>query len=442
MIRHLVAWFGYPLAEWYQGRDIRAKTGILRREMKIPFRERLQLRQRQLADSLARAGADVPYYRDLFGQQHFDPSRVAVDVRYLGDLPYLTKDLIREHGERLLSERVRREKLEVRKTGGSTGPATSIYYSAEALDWTAAVNLVGLEGAGKFRHMREVHLASRFPETFPWKDRFREQLKTRALNRANIFTDSFNAASLNRVWQRLRRLRPYLIQGHPSTLYALASYLNEQQIHARGVISVFESTGEVLDAKKRETIATTFGCDVVDRFGNAEFGVVAYERLHEPEHKLLVYDAIVWPETRPHESGHQELVFTALRNDAMPLIRYRSGDLGELLTTAEGFYIRNIVGRVHDLVRIGDAHYPTHYIQDLLDRIGGIDEFQLEERTDGVLMLWLVAPETSRHVLINERIRHWWPTGVEVRFTDFASLKREGWRGKFRYVVSPQAIAA
>jgi phenylacetate-CoA ligase len=126
---------------------------------------------------------------------------------------------------------------------------------------------------------------------------------------------------------------------------------------------------------------------VVDRFGNAEFGIVAYERLREPEHKLLVYDAIVWPETRSHESGHQELVLTSLRNDAMPLIRYRSGDLGELLTTAEGFYIRNIVGRVHDLVRIGQVHYPTHYIQDLLDRIGGVDEFQLEERTDGILVL-------------------------------------------------------
>lgn len=439
MIRHLVAWFGYPLAEWYQGRNIRAKAAALRREMKIAFKDRLLLRQRQLAESLARAGTDVPYYRELFREHGFDPARVARDVRYLDDLPYLTKDLIRQHGDRLLSVQFPRETLEVRKTGGSTGPSTLIYYSRDALDWTAAVNLVGLEGAGKYRHMREVHVASRFPETFPWKDRLKEQLKTRALNRANIFTDSFDGASLNRVWQRLRRLRPHLIQGHPSTLYALAAYLHEQQIHARGVISVFESTGEVLDAKKRGLITDVFGCEVVDRFGNAEFGVVAYERLHEPEHKLLVYDGIVWPETRPHESGHQELIFTSLRNDAMPLVRYRTGDLGELLTTAGGFFIRNIVGRVHDLVRIGGAHYPTHYIQDLLDRVGGIDEFQLEERGNGVLILWLVAPDASRHLLINERIRSWWPTGVEVRFTDFANLKREGWRGKFRYVITSTA---
>lgn len=442
MIRRLVAWFGYPLAEWYQGRDIRSKAAEIRREMRLPFDERLPLRQRQLADSLASAGRHVPYYRDLFQRLRFDPSRVAADIRYLDALPYLTKETIREQGSRMLSEQYAPEQLEVRKTGGSTGPSTLIYYSAEALDWTAAVNLVGLEGAGKSRHQCEVHLASRFPDTFPWKDRVKERLKTRVLNRANIFTDCFDAGSLDRVWQRLRRLRPHLIQGHPSTLYALAAHLHERQIDARGVIRVFEATGEVLDAKKRRLIATVFGCDVVDRFGSAEFGIVAYERLGEPEHRLLVYDGIVWPETRSHESGCQELVFTALRNGAMPLVRYRSGDLGELLTTACGFYLRNIVGRVHDLVRIGDSQYPTHYIQDLLDRIGGIEEFQLEQRADGTLVMWLVAPDNARHVAIHERIRGWWPAGIEVRFTDFAGLKREGWRGKFRYVVSTTSLAA
>lgn len=442
MIRHLVAWLGYPLAEWYQGREIRATAAMLRREMRLPFAQRLAQRQRQLSETLAKAGQHVPYYRDLFRQQGFDPARVAVDIRYLEQLPYLTKELIREHGARLLSEQYPAEQLETRKTGGSTGPSTTIYYSREALDWTAAVNLVGLEGAGKFQHMREVHLASKFPETFPWKDRVKEQLKVRVLNRANIFTDRFDAASLEQVWHRLRRLRPHLIQGHPSTLYALALYLSERQIDARGSIHVFESTGEVLDPKKRRTISEVFGCDVVDRFGNAEFGIVGYERLGEPEHRLHVYDSIIWPETRPHESGHQELVLSALRNDAMPLIRYRTGDLGELLTTASGFYLRNIAGRVHDLVRIGDSHYPTHYIQDLLDRVGGIDEFQLEERSDGTLVLWLVANEAARHVAINERVRTWWPTGLEVRFTDFAGLKREGWRGKFRYVVSSASAAA
>jgi phenylacetate-CoA ligase len=439
MIRQLVAWIGYPLAEWYQGRDIRAKAATLRSEMRIPFAERLAVRQRQLSESLSRAGADVPYYRDLFRQHQFDPARVATDIRYLQTLPYLTKDLIREQGNRLLSEKHPVAQLAARKTGGSTGPSTIIYYSAAALDWTAAVNLVGLEGAGKLPHMREVHLASRFPEAFPWKDRVKEQLKASVLNRVNIFTDRFDAASLETIWRRLRRLRPHLIQGHPSTLYALAVYLGEQQIDARGVIRVFESTGEVLDSKKRRKITDIFGCDVVDRFGNAEFGIVAYERLGDPEHRLLLYDGMVWPETRSHESGHQEMVFTALRNDAMPLVRYRTGDLGELLTTAGGFYIRNIAGRVHDLVRIGDSHYPTHYIQDLLDRIGGIDEFQVEQQSNDDLLLWLVAGDSARHGAIKQLIHSWWPTGIEVHFTDFGGLKREGWREKFRYVVNSKA---
>ncbi|MBL9125128.1 MAG: phenylacetate--CoA ligase family protein, partial [Planctomycetaceae bacterium] len=395
MIRHLAAWIGYPLAEWYQGRTIRAKAAELRREWKIPFAERLLLRQRQLAAALARAGANVPYYRDLFRQHRFDPARVADDPRWLADLPYLTKDIVREQGSRLLSTAHPIAELQPRQTGGSTGPSTIIFYSPDALDWTAAVNLVALEWAGKRPQCREVHLASRFPEEFAWRDRVKEHLKGAVLNRVNIFTDSFDPRSLEQVWRRLSRLRPHLIQGHPSTLYALAVHLGECQLDARGAFQVFESTGEVLDAKKRRKISETFGCDVVDRFGNAEFGIVAYERLGTPDHSLALFDGIVWPETRSHESGQHELVFTALRNDAMPLVRYRTGDLGELWTTASGFSIRNIAGRVHDLVRIAGRHYPTHYLQDLLDRIGGIDEFQVEQRPDGTLVLWLVVGDSG-----------------------------------------------
>src|SRR5262249_1865628 len=162
------------------------------------------------------------------------------------------------------------------KTGGSTGPSTLIYYSQDALDWTAAVNLLVLEWAGKRRHAREVHLASRFPEAFPWKDRLKEEIKRAALNRVNIYIDSLDDHSLAPLWQQLRRARAHLVQGHPSTLYALALFLERSGCQTERIMRIFESTGEVLDNKKRQTIERVFRCRVVNRYGSAEFGVVAY----------------------------------------------------------------------------------------------------------------------------------------------------------------------
>ena len=94
------------------------------------------------------------------------PAKLRADPSYLQQLPYLTKDIIRREGTRLLSERFSQTALHVRKTGGSTGPSALIYYSQEALDWTAAVNLLVLEWAGKKRHWKEVHLSTRFPGSY------------------------------------------------------------------------------------------------------------------------------------------------------------------------------------------------------------------------------------------------------------------------------------
>ena len=298
---------------------------------------------------------------------------------------------------------------------------------------------MGLEWAGKRRCNTELHLASRFPETFPWKDRLKEKIKCLALNRTNVFTDDMEPAALDRLWQSLRRARPYLVQGHPSTLYALAVHLQSSGQNAQRVLRVFESTGEALDDKKRSTIETVFGCRVVNRFGNAEFGVVAYERLTQADGRLQLFDCAVWPEQLAHESGQTELVLTGLLNDAMPLVRYRTGDLAELTTADEGIFLRQVVGRVHDMVPIAGRRYPTHYIQDLLDRIGGIDEFQVEPQEGRPLLMRLVVNDVGRRERIAASIRNWWADAVEVEFVDFGGLLRSGWRGKFRYVVQHRA---
>src|SRR5262245_2269001 len=105
MLGHLSARFLYPLAERRLGRQIRAKADVLRRQMSAGFAERRGWAAKQMAAQLEHAAETVPYYRDLFKQIRFDPRKLAVDVAYLQDLPYLTKDIIREQGLRLVSQR-------------------------------------------------------------------------------------------------------------------------------------------------------------------------------------------------------------------------------------------------------------------------------------------------------------------------------------------------
>ncbi len=435
LFRLFNAYAVYPLAEKVQHRHIRSKLRVLRNHVKRPFHERKTLQLQRLAHILQLAGESVPYYRELFEQNNFDPSNVVRDPSYLRRLPYLTKDIIRREGKRLLSEHFSQSALHVRKTGGSTGSSTLVYYSQEALDWTAAVNLLVLDWAGKKRYWQEVHLSTRFPWPIPLKDRLKERIKCLALNRVNIFTSQLDDQGLAELWNELVRARPYLVQGHPSTMWALSRFVKKSGHDPRGVLQVFESTGEALVPMKRFFIQDALHCRVVNRYGNAEFGVIAYSPEPDEEIYLRLLDFMVWPEVEATEDGPPELIFTGLTNSAMPLIRYRTGDQGELQEDQEGFLLRDLRGRVHQMVRIGDRTYPTHYFQDLLDKIGGVTEFQILDRDDGRPLLKIVPEEFESGEDLSKRVAQWLGDSVEVMLVDVGGLNRVGRNSKFCHVV-------
>ena len=66
MLRHLSDRLLYPIAERVAGRQIRAKAACSASSSNAPFAERRAGQPSRLAEQLARAGGDVPYYRDLF----------------------------------------------------------------------------------------------------------------------------------------------------------------------------------------------------------------------------------------------------------------------------------------------------------------------------------------------------------------------------------------
>ncbi|QJT09808.1 phenylacetate--CoA ligase family protein [Oceanidesulfovibrio marinus] len=428
----------YPIAQRMEKRSILPKARALRRAARQPFAERKAQASEMLLDTLRHAQATVPYYRDLFASLSFDPEKVAKDPRYLEDLPWLTKDILQEQGARMLSEDYEYKSLCQCKTGSSTGPSALIYYDPVSRDWTAAHNIVSLWLGGKRRWNSEIHLSTRFIEPQHKIDIRREAFKCFALNRVNVLTDSYSAEGLAPAWDKISKVRPHVVQGHPSTMYALARYVEQLPKHPGKRFNMFVSTGEMLEERQREAIERVLKCRVANRYGAAEFGVMAQELKDRPGNEMLVADFMVWPDVAdPDNDGYGELAFTNLRNPSMPLIRYRMGDMGRLEEHDDGWWITDITGRVHDKVSINGDVYPTHYVQDILDRCGHIQDFQIAVRQGEVEELRLVVAE-----------KDWEPIATKVRqnFPDVAlrriradELLFQGWRGKFRYICNVDA---
>ena len=431
----LTAYLVYPQAQRREKRLILPKLRTLRAEAAQLFAVRKAQAQKRLAAVLEQAGRTVPYYRELFAARGFDPASVVRDIRYLSDLPCLTKADIMEQGRRLISETAGQGALHERKTGSSTGSAACIYYDQVAMDWTAAQNIQTLEWAGKRRYYREAHLSTRFLTPIPPHDARREAWKCFVLNRENIYTDSLEGGDQDRLWQDIRHANARVVQGHPSSLYALARHLEHQGgIGGGRAFDIFVSTGEMLTDKQRQTIERGLQCRVANRYGAAEFGVMAQETAATRDNSLLVADSMVWPEVvEPDETGVGELVFTALRNAAMPLIRYRMGDLGRLTEQADGWRFTQLMGRVHDAVVVDGTRYPTHFMQDILDRCGDIQDFQIAVKDGQAVELRLVtAPDQWENIA--SAVRGNFPTLPLRRITP-DELVFVGRRGKFRYIV-------
>jgi phenylacetate-CoA ligase len=129
----------------------------------------------------------------------------------------------------------------------------------------------------------------------------------------------------------LRQYRITYLWGYPSALGTLAEHAVRLGIQVPMRVAV--GSAEPVLPNQRAAVARAFGCRLVETYGSTELVTAASEceagRLH------------LWPEVGHVEviddAGHAvtpgtvgELVCTSLLNDAMPLIRYRTGDRGAL----------------------------------------------------------------------------------------------------------------
>ena len=432
------AYIAYPIAEKLENRVVQKKVKALRHFYALPAIERDLIAKERLANIIDFAAHHVPYYRDLFAQINFDPQKIKKDAAYLNDLPYLTKDVIREQGMRMLSKSLDETRHHVCKTGGSTGLSCFIYYDQMAADHSAAVTLYARERVGKIKSRSELHFACRFPDTPILTEWFtREDFKCFAMNRTNIFFDRLDGIGLEEIILLLKRRKPYLVHAHPSTIYALACYLQSKG-PASKLFSIFESSGELLENHQRALIAKVLRCEVIDRYGLAELGVMAYQ-FAGGDSALQVLESEGWAESvdlNDESPQTEELVFTGFQNQLMPLIRYRTGDLGSVERNEGGVFLKNVVGRIHDQVPINGINHPTHHIQDILDhRVGGIQEFQIDLRTLPPKLK--IVPESSELTgHISQKINQFWGNAFELEFVGHADLIRVGRHAKFRHVVS------
>lgn len=121
-----------------------------------------------------------------------------------------------------------------------------------------------------------------------------------------------------------------VIIGYASGLVE-AGYLVQKLNVPIGVKKVF-SFGEMLPEAHRNFLERTFGCEVFGFYGASEFGIIGQECQFKNGFHINEEAVYVEIEGRNGLDGSGEILITALTNYVMPLIRYRIGDSGSIIS--------------------------------------------------------------------------------------------------------------
>jgi phenylacetate-CoA ligase len=200
-----------------------------------------------------------------------------------------------------------------------------------------------------------------------------------------------------------------------------------------------------LGAHQREAIEEAFQCPVFDQYGCAEMAVMAYQRKDgryfiPPQYAIAeVLDDNDKP-VKPGESGH--LVCTGLLNQAMPLIRYRIGDIVKTSKEQlEGYpfitFLDSIEGRNDDVV-IASSGFRVGRLDPVFKGIAGLAETQIVQKSSTSLEVNLVVSNGYTKNIedqIRDALQDRLGVAMHINFEYLDRIPREK-NGKFKAVKS------
>ena len=261
-----------------------------------------------------------------------------LDIRCEADmlsLPFTTPQDLQDYRQFLCIPQGDVSRIVTLSTSGSTGTPKRIAFSENDLRRTASF----------FRHgmAQLVHRGERLMVLLPGADSPNgvTDLLHQALSLDGVTVYAGNpAATASTLKADILSFRPQALVAAPHQLAALLDAVREDGgLRAQACcVNGIQSSGDVLDAEVRCGLESLLSCEVLDHFGMTETcfggGVECFARHGYHLRELDLFLEILDPRTlSPVAEGQVgELVLTTLNREAMPLIRYRTGDAASWLS--------------------------------------------------------------------------------------------------------------
>jgi phenylacetate-CoA ligase len=343
----------------------------------VEFMEREALERLQLA-SLRQTVAwalKTPFYRLRLAEAGLKQPEDIARLRDLQELPYTTKDDLREaYPQGLLAVELE-QVVRLHTSSGTTGMPTVIYHSRRDLDrWTELVArcivATGATARDVFQNMTSYGL-------------FTGGLGLHyGAERVGMLVIPASSGNTSRQLQLMKNFRTTVVHATPSYLLHLRASLAEEGISLDqlGLRKAFIGA-EPHSEQTRHKIEELFGIDAYNSYGLSEMNGpgVAFECVHktglhlwEDAYLLEIIDPRTLQPLSEGESG--EIVMTTLQRQATPLLRYRTRDLSHLVSGncpcgRTHRRLARIKGRSDDMLIVNGVNVFPSQIEDVLMKV-------------------------------------------------------------------------
>lgn len=409
-------------------------------------RDELQSEQlRALKWSIAHTYANAPYYRAKCDAADVKPD----DLRALADLarfPFTLKTDFRANYPFGMFAVSQDKVARIHASSGTTGKPTIVGYTKGDLDlWNKLIARSILAAGGRPGDI--IHNAYGYG------------LFTGGLGlhggaeRLGCAVVPMSGGQTERQVQLICDLKPRVICCTPSYALALGEALERAGVSPRDCsIEIGIHGAEPWSEEMRIGLERMFGGAALDIYGLSEVlgPGVAQERI-DARGALTVWEDAFYPEVIDPQTGQTlpdgqegELVFTSLSKEALPIVRYRTGDLSRLTAPVGDVPMRRmdrITGRSDDMLIIRGVNIFPRQIEELIVGEAALaPHYRIDVRRDGPLDHLDItvegaaaAPGEARDAACRKvaaRMKSRYGLSADVRLADAGSLPRSEGKAK------------
>lgn len=299
------------------------------------------------------------YYKEIFQKANLDLN----SLRNFNKIPTLDRKTIREFGDRLTVRKLKPWQNYEIHTGGSTGEPLRVLLSPKCgiiddIHQEFLYRLIGYRDGDGFITFGGTEVPSELIENnIFWIDKNSKRPFGKKKYSAFYLSDK----NIPLYLANFIKTKPDLILSYPSVIYEIARYMNREHIRITFKIKGIILTAErAFDWQIRE-IRKAFRAKIYFEYGHSEVCVFAYTPANSRKYlcsPFYGFTEVLDDQDKQVKKGSAgEVVVTSFYNYAMPLIRYRTGDIAIYGGIKKGVVcLDKVQGRSQDYIYGADGN--------------------------------------------------------------------------------------